>query len=189
MTNTGMPSSDPDPAALLAEARRRQRQVNLYVSAALVVVAFAAFGAGVLAGDTAPDKLWPAFLLMLIPPLIGAVVALVFGRRILRRLPNRAPADPETLRRVKRALRDGHTDDPRIDALARDEATRWLSQGWVRWGAVALLLSQTWLLVRDADTVIRVVAAVGVLCAVVLLWTQGWSRRQARRYLAGRHDG
>ena len=34
---------------------------------------------------------------------------------------------------VQRALRDGHTDDPRLDALARSAATRAIKQRWMVW--------------------------------------------------------
>ena len=34
---------------------------------------------------------------------------------------------------VQRALRDGHADDPRVDALARSAATRTIRQHWMLW--------------------------------------------------------
>ncbi|MFC0005761.1 hypothetical protein [Micromonospora siamensis] len=190
MTNAGDTFSEADRAALLADGHRRQRRLDLYVFCALLVLGVAA-AATVLIGTDGTDRndLWLVFLLMLIPPMIGVLVALVFGRRIVKRLPKQAPADPESMRRAKRALRDGHIDDPRIDALARDMATRTLAQGWLLWVGVLLLLTQGSQLAFDDDLAVRLTGAAGVLAALFLIWTQLQGRRRARTYLAGRRDG
>ncbi|SCE66742.1 hypothetical protein [Micromonospora mirobrigensis] len=191
MTNAGDHFSEPDRAALLADGHRRQRRLDLYVLSALLVLGVAAGATALLAGDGTVDRdeLWPVFLVMLVPPLVGVVVALVFGRRITRRLPPQTGADPATMRRAKRALRDGHTDDPRVDALARDMATRILAQGWLLWVGVLLLLTQGSRLALDDDLFVRVTGAVGALAALFLIWVHLHGRRRARTYLAGRRDG
>jgi hypothetical protein len=49
-------------------------------------------------------------------------------------------ADSRTRRAVALALRTGHSDDARIDALARDSARRTLRRPWPVWGPAFLVL-------------------------------------------------
>ncbi|RAO50572.1 hypothetical protein GAR06_00128 [Micromonospora saelicesensis] len=73
--------------------RGRQRR-STYVVAAVVVVGAAVMGTAAMTdGDSGRSDLLVSFGLMLIPPLVGAVVALAFGRRLIRRTPRRA-AEP-----------------------------------------------------------------------------------------------
>ncbi|MGC4807098.1 hypothetical protein [Micromonospora sp. DT233] len=183
----GNSSPDEERGALVAGGRRRDGWLIAGVLLVVAVVAVLAVLAGeVLGGDgwLAGKRPWLAFLIMLVPPLLGAVVALTVGRRLLRRMPP-AAADPETMRRVKRALRDGSTDDPRVDALARDQATRILARRWMPWVSVLLLAAQlAFFFLGSGDAVQKTVAGVGVVCWAGLIVAFLRSRRRARRYLA-----
>ncbi|SCG46614.1 hypothetical protein GA0074704_1919 [Micromonospora siamensis] len=126
------------------------------------------------------------FLLTLIPAALGAAIALEYGRR----RPDRLDWSPITgaAPAARQALRAGHTDDPRVDALARKEAQRRLGERWLIWIFGTVALSQ-------------VVGAIGgrpsrVLLAVlsVGLWSvYAWQRRrglrEARAYLARPAEG
>ncbi|RKN49423.1 hypothetical protein [Micromonospora endolithica] len=162
--------------------RRHGHRPEVYVGAALIAVAFAALGTAAMVGDGTADRgeMVVVFALMLIPPLVGAVVALVFGRRLIKRMPPLAGADPAT----KRALRDGSTNDPRIDALARDEATRTLARGWVRWAAALPLLAHLAQVLLDDDLFLRAGNALGVVLWALVIVLRQRAHRLARRYLA-----
>ncbi|MEW1586246.1 hypothetical protein AB0283_12430 [Micromonospora vinacea] len=164
----------------------RQRR-NTYVVAAVVVVATAALGTAAFVGrgTVTSDQLLVSFALMLIPPLIGAVVALAFGRRLIRRMPPTVGADPATKRRVAQALRDGSTDDARLDALARREARSRISQRWLLVLFTAGFLSQLPPLVSPVRPFTRVLAVLLLLLWGGAAWYRWRGLREARRYLAG----
>lgn len=165
--------------------RGRQRR-STYVVAAVVVVGAAVMGTAAMTdGDSGRSDLLAAFGLMLIPPLVGAAVALVFGRRLLRRLPRTAGADPTTRRRIAQALRDGSTDDPRLDALARKEARTRVSQRWLLLLFVGGLLTQVGPLVSPVRPYGRLLAALLILLWGGAAWWRWRGLRAARRYLAG----
>ncbi|MEU8410490.1 hypothetical protein AB0C19_30195 [Micromonospora sp. NPDC048842] len=174
-------------AAQVPENRGRQRPRSTYVVAALVVVLFAVLGTAAFVGrgTVKSDDLLVTFAWMLIPPLVGAVVALAFGRRLLRRLPRTAGADPTTRRRIGQALRDGSTDDPRLDALARKEARTRVSQRWLLLLFVGGLLTQVGPLVSPVRPFGRVLAALLILLWGGAAWWRWRGLREARRYLAG----
>ncbi|MCG5450198.1 hypothetical protein [Micromonospora hortensis] len=174
-------------AAQVPENRGRQRPRSTYVVAALVVVLFAALGTAAFVGrgTVKSDDLLVTFAWMLIPPLVGAAVALAFGRRLLRRLPRTAGADPTTRRRIGQALRDGSTDDPRLDALARKEARTRVSQRWLLLLFVAGLLTQVGPLVSPVRPFGRLLAALLILLWGGAAWWRWRGLREARRYLAG----
>ncbi|WP_430500406.1 hypothetical protein ACQRWP_01035 [Micromonospora trifolii] len=159
---------------------------STYVVAAIVVVGAAAMGtAAMVDRDTGRSDLLAAFALMLIPPLFGAVVALVFGRRLIRRMPRTAGDDPATRRRIGQALRDGSTDDPRLDPLARKEARLRVSQRWLLWLFAAVVVTQLLALVNAVHPFTRVLAVLLILFVVGSAWYRWRGLREARRYLAG----
>ncbi|MEV4659197.1 hypothetical protein [Micromonospora sp. NPDC049301] len=164
----------------------RQRR-STYGVAALVVVATAVLGTAAFVGrgTVKSDQLLGWFGLMLIPPLVGAVVALVFGRRLIRRMPPTAGADPATKRRIGQVLRDGSTDDPRLDALARKEARSRLGQRWLLWLFAAGVLGQLPPLVSPVRPFTRVLAVLLILLWGGSAWYRWRGLREARRYLAG----
>ncbi|MGC5306830.1 hypothetical protein [Micromonospora zamorensis] len=179
MTNTGRERG--------VQARGRQRPRSTYVVAALVVVLVAALGTAAFVGrgTVKSDDLLVTFALMLIPPLVGAVVALAFGRRLIRRMPQTAGTAPATKRRVERALRDGSTDDPQLDALARKEAQLRLSQRWLLWLFAAGAGTQVLVLVSADSSFTRVLAVLLLLLWAGAIWYRWRGLRAARRYLAG----
>ncbi|WP_030487384.1 hypothetical protein [Micromonospora chokoriensis] len=159
---------------------------STYIVAAVVVVGAAAMGtAAIVDGETGTSDLLVAFALMLFPPLVGAVVALILGRRLIRRTPPTAGADPATRRRIGRALRDGSTDDPRLDALARREARLRVGQRWLLWVFAAGVLTQLPALVSGAHPFTRVLAMLLILLLVAAAWYRWRGLREARRYLTG----
>ncbi|MGC4876545.1 hypothetical protein ACLQ26_09835 [Micromonospora sp. DT43] len=130
--------------------------------------------------DTSPGALLKIFLIALVLAALGAAVALLASHR---------PPTPRTASPAARqALRVGHTDDPRIDALARQEAERRQGGRWVLWILAFAVLLEALLVVGASRPSTRVIAVVlGVFWAI-----QGWMRwrdlREARRYLADDHN-
>ncbi|NYH45365.1 hypothetical protein HNR22_005092 [Micromonospora jinlongensis] len=166
---------------------QRPDRRSTYAVAALVVVGVAALSTAAFVGrgTVKSDQLLGSFGLMLIPPLVGAVVALVFGRRLIRRMPRTAGADPTTRRRIAQALRDGSTDDPRLDALARKEARSRVSQRWLLVLFTVGFLSQLPPLVDPVRPFGRVLAVLLLLLWGGAAWYRWRGLREARRYLAG----
>ncbi|MCG5447007.1 hypothetical protein NIE79_005743 [Micromonospora sp. NIE79] len=159
---------------------------STYVVAAAVVVGAAVMGtAAMVDGDTGGSDLLAAFAMILIPSLVGAVVALVFGRRLIRRIPRTAGADPATRRRIGQALRDGSTGDPRLDALARKEARSRVGQRWLLVLFTVGFLSQLPPLVDPVRPFGRVLAVLLLLLWGGAAWYRWRGLREARRYLAG----
>ncbi|MEU1585368.1 hypothetical protein [Micromonospora sp. NPDC005710] len=165
--------------------QRRDRR-GTYVVAAIVVVSAAAMGtAAIVDGDTGWSNLLASFALMLIPPLVGVIVALVFGRRLIKRLPRTAGADPATRRRIGRALRDGSTDDPRLDTLARKEAEQQVRRRWLPWALGVVLAMQVLHAISTDRTATRWTAGLGAMAWALVLYQQWRVTQRARRYLAG----
>ncbi|WP_425781851.1 hypothetical protein [Micromonospora sp. DT53] len=164
----------------------QRRDPSTYVVAALVVVLFAALGTAAFVGrgTVKSDDLLVTFAWMLVPPLVGAVVALAFGRRLIRRMPQTAGTAPATKRRVERALRDGSTDDPQLDALARKEAQLRISQRWLLWLFAAGVLTQLLTLVSAVRPSTRLLAVLLILLWGGAAWFRWRGLREARRYLA-----
>ncbi|MEU1396989.1 hypothetical protein ABZ403_13140 [Micromonospora zamorensis] len=189
MTNTGERPGALTRQVILADEQvpRGRHRRSTYVVAAAVVVGAAAMGTAAFVGrgTVKSDQLLVAFGLMLIPPFVGAVVALVFGRRLIRRMPRTAGADPTTRRRIVQALRDGSTDDPRLDALARKEARSRVSQRWLLVLFTVGFLSQLPPLVDPVRPFGRVLAVLLLLLWGGAAWYRWRGLREARRYLAG----
>ncbi|MFE9918597.1 hypothetical protein ACFYPG_25910 [Micromonospora sp. NPDC005553] len=176
---------------MTAEGRAADEQVtqrrdrSTYAVAALVVVGAAVMGTAAMTdGDVGLPDLLAAFAMILIPSLVGAVVALTFGRRLLRRMPRTAVAGPATRRRIAQALRDGSTDDPRLDALARKEARTRVSQRWLLLLFAGGLLTQVGPLVSPGRPFGRLLAALLILLWGGAAWWRWRGLREARRYLA-----
>ncbi|MEU8287410.1 hypothetical protein AB0C01_24080 [Micromonospora sp. NPDC048905] len=126
--------------------------------------------------DTSPGGLLKIFLIALVFGVLGAAVALLASHRL--------PAPRTTSPAARQALRAGHTDDPRVDALARQEAERRRGRRWVLWILGVAVLAEALLVVGASRPSTRVIAVVlGVFWAA-----QGWLRwrdlREADRYLA-----
>jgi predicted lysophospholipase L1 biosynthesis ABC-type transport system permease subunit len=93
----------------------------------------------------------------------------------------------DTRRAVQRALRTGHADDARIDALARETADRTVRNKWllILYAVLAVLqLALTIIRIADRDAEWQIAVSVVVTAlfagAAVLLWV---TRRRSRRYL------
>ncbi|WP_433652420.1 hypothetical protein ACQP2C_08825 [Micromonospora zamorensis] len=188
MTNTGERPEAQTRQVILADEQvpRGRHRRGTYVVAAAVVVGAATMGAAAMVdGGTGGPDLFAAFALMLIPPLVGAVVALVFGRRLIRRMPRTAGADPTTRRRIVQALRDGSTADPHLDALARKEARSRVSQRWLLVLFTVGFLSQLPPLVDPVRPFGRVLAVLLLLLWGGAAWYRWRGLREARRYIAG----
>jgi hypothetical protein len=131
-----------------ADGLRRAVKVALIV-AALVFVAIIGFFLAL------SDDLRGGSSLVIVPAGLGAaagivVLTVVATRRMSANAPLLMGADRSTRDAVTRALRAGGTDDPRIDALARDAARGAGMQWWVV--GAGLLLA----LVEASSLVIRI---------------------------------
>ncbi|MEV4625409.1 hypothetical protein AB0J90_03865 [Micromonospora sp. NPDC049523] len=160
--------------------RRRMGLIILLVGplAGLAII----IGGLVALGDTPPLNLI----------MIGAGVALVTSALLgvvwlVQRRRSDPPlilgADLATRRAVHRAIRAGHSDDTRIDLLARDLIARSPAQAWVPWLYVLLALLQVVLLLlgdRSTSDVVRALITVPFFAvAAGYFWLY---RRRMRRY-------
>jgi hypothetical protein len=94
-------------------------------------------------------------------------------------LPIVVGADPQTRAELYRALRDGHTSNPRIDAMLRAWRDRWLRHRWLV--PLAALFNLIALIFVD-DLGGRVLLGVGALFMLAAVWRTERSHRQLRRY-------
>ncbi|WP_141714681.1 hypothetical protein [Micromonospora mirobrigensis] len=157
--------------------------VGLAVGLPAAVVALMALDGREVGGP----GLLTTFLLTLMPAALGTAIALEYGRRRPGRLGR--PPKPGDAPEVRQALGAGHSDDPRVDALARKEAERRLGERWILWLLGAGVLLEVLLVVGATRPSSRVVA---VLLAA--FWgAAGWRRwrglREARAYLAAPAQG
>ncbi|GGL87464.1 hypothetical protein GCM10012279_01450 [Micromonospora yangpuensis] len=132
------------------------------------------------AGDT--EGLLTIALLSALPPAVGGLVALLLAPKLLHRLPDNGRSLPQ----VKRALREGRCDDPRIDRLARAEAHRLRRMNrWWPWLMSAFVLVQLSLAVFADGLTNRIVGGVAavVWLGLLLVWRRAVGR--ADRYLTG----
>ncbi|WP_326556460.1 hypothetical protein [Micromonospora sp. NBC_01796] len=139
-------------------------------------------GGLVALGDTPPVNLILIGVgVALVTSALTGVVWLVQRRRTDP--PLILGADPETRRAVHRAIRAGHSDDARIDLLARDLIARSPAQTWVPWVYVVLALLQVVLLLlgdRSTGDVIRALVTVPFFAVAAGYFWQ--HRRRMRRY-------
>ncbi|MBM0277959.1 hypothetical protein [Micromonospora tarensis] len=150
----------------------------------LVAAVAAAFAVAALMDDEAARS-GPLvrLLLILAPAMVGVAVALLVTRLMPSNPTRSGGSHPGSLRQVKAALRDGRTTDPRIDALARKEAERQVSQRWVRWIYGAALAAQVLLVIGTDRPSSRWVAGLGALAWATALGLHRVATRRARRYL------
>lgn len=147
-----IPDRDRLRAAAVAHTRRAVKRATI-----VTVGFFVAFVAVVFV--TLDDMRSRDGALAVVVALAILAVAALMGLVVLR-AQSRDPelvrsADSRTRQAVALALRTGHSDDARIDALARDSARRTLRRPWPVWGpaffvllealvAVAQLISRDW---------------------------------------------
>ncbi|MGC4814119.1 hypothetical protein ACLQ29_26605 [Micromonospora sp. DT228] len=121
VTTIGDQTAEVEQARPIPQAQPRSGRLNTGL-VVLLVVAFPALlvvGMSVADGEWNAGDLLPGLLLLLIPGVIGAVIALLVVRRMSRNPSPSSGASPNTRRQMKEALRDGRTTDLRIDALVR----------------------------------------------------------------------
>ena len=88
-------------------------------------------------------------------------------------------ADPQTRAELYRALRDGYTSNPRVDAMLRAWRHRWLRHRWQV--PLAAVFNLTALVFVD-DPGGRVLLGAGALAMLVAVWHTERSHRQLLRY-------
>ncbi|WP_067508405.1 hypothetical protein [Actinoplanes sp. TFC3] len=174
----------PDRDLLHARAVRRVRGLG-WMFAVIGVLAGAAMMAGVLA---AGGGLWWGLLLPLIFVAIFGALAWRMFRRADRDAMLFQGADRATQRSVSLALKAGGSDDPRIDALARDLAERSLRRTvapWAMTGSIALVAVGLLLNLFDGKFGFNQGAGLIGLAALVWVVVNVWqTRARSRRYLA-----
>lgn len=169
--------------ARMRRARRVGTAVALVIFLGVVLVSF------LLAGQES----WSLgeIALLLAAPLVGVALLLVLFRHL-----GAQERDPQVLsgagradqRAVEGALRAGRSADPRIDALARDEARRTVRRRWVPWLYVSVVVLQAGLMVLnviEGDGRQQVSFGLLLILWCVLLWQLLARRRRSRRYLGG----
>ncbi|MDG9678193.1 hypothetical protein [Micromonospora sp. DH14] len=181
MTNTGDEPTETERARLIAVARRRSNRLTLAAVVLLLASVPAAFAVGVLIADGKRNAGGLLPLLFLLPAAVGVAIALLVNALLSRRPSD--GADPTSLRRVKAALRDGRSPDPRIDALARKEAEQQVRRRWLPWVLVVALAMQVLLAVGTDRTANRWVAGLGAAAWAVVFYQQWRATQRARRYL------
>ena len=94
----------------------------------------------------------------------------------------------ETRRAVRRAIRDGGTDDPGIDRLARRVIRSAPRVGWAKYFFGVMLVMSVYLLVRRSDETLEVVQRVlqsALWTGLIVLIVVNERRLNAYRGLAG----
>jgi len=129
-----------------------------------------------------------AMAVVVVAAILGAAAAIgLAALRVQAQDPPLLPgADKKTRDAVARALRSGRSDDPRVDAIARDFARRTLRRPWTLWlFAFFVLLEATVTVMRlldgDGDALLSGVLTVSfaVMGGAALV-----TRRRNRAYLA-----
>jgi hypothetical protein len=179
---------DRDELQAIAVARAHRRRMLLIGLMLLISIAIPAGFLVTGDGDWSAGKV---AALLLIPFVMTAVVfAALYPlmRSNDRQVPLSFGTDKATQRAVQRALRTGRPADARIDALARDTATRTLRRSWSLWvfvGAVALqAVGAVLRIVGNADPMDLGMAALLILLSAIMLGTLIMARRRSRAYLA-----
>jgi hypothetical protein len=191
-TLADLPDHDELRAAAVARAhRRRMLLVGFVLLISIAVPAgFAVTGDGTWSVGKVAALLIPFAVTAV---LFAALYPLI--RRNDRQVPLSFGTDKATQRAVQRALRTGHADAARIDALARDTATRTLRRSWPLWIFVVAITLQTagaaLRIIDNADLVNVGMAALLILMSAIMLGTLMLARRRSRAYLAAprRHAG
>ncbi|AGL20953.1 hypothetical protein [Actinoplanes sp. N902-109] len=172
----------PDRDLLHDRAIRRMRGLAWLVLG-MGVLAGAALAAGTALGG---GPLWLSVFLPLGLLLIFGLIAGAAFRRAHRETTLFQGADRATQRAVARALKAGGTDDPRVDALARDLAQRSLRRRgavWAMTAAVVLVAAGLILnVIADGLRPIQLVMLLGLGCYLYALVTVWQTRLRSRRY-------
>ena len=189
-----MSSTDafPDRESLRANARVNQRRSRRFVVIFLVV--FLLFGVlSSLAFRDSGEWSVGEVVVLALPPLVvllAAAVAVLVWRRRDQDPQLSLGADRMTQRAVLRALRDGGTADPRVDALARDAAERGTRPARLIWlyGLLTVALAAVCISnLVERDWFLAAVFALATVAQAVSVYTFWQNRRRAIRYLeAGR---
>ncbi|GAB3808967.1 hypothetical protein [Micromonospora zhanjiangensis] len=88
-------------------------------------------------------------------------------------------ADPDTRAAVRTALRDGRTDDPRVDALVRDWQYRWRIRRWLLPVSVLCCLAAVaW----ADDPGLQALLTVGGVAIGLAVWRAERTHRRLSRY-------
>ncbi|TDB99733.1 hypothetical protein E1091_06300 [Micromonospora fluostatini] len=191
---------DDDERRRTAERTRQRHTWLVVLLVALVLVGAVPVLVGAYVGEFGrqPARVATVLLVALVPAMIGAAVLVALRRGRWRDLSRTTGADRATGRRVLQALREGGSDDPRIDALARDEAARQVRTRWLTWVFPVVAVNGANMLVTGTTTVVRVLGGLNVATMLVLTLASHRTVRRARRYLAspvrhpvapGRRDG
>jgi hypothetical protein len=172
----------PDRDLLQDQAARRMRGIG-WVLAVCGVLAGVALGAGVVASG---GPRWAGLLVTVPIILLFGLLGWVSFRRAGRDPALFQGADRATQRAVGHALKAGGSDDPRVDALARDlaernlrrPATPWVMTACLAFAAAGVLLS----IIGGGFTLSQVSGIVGfgaLLYVVINVWQ---TRKRSRRY-------
>lgn len=192
-----MSSTDaiPDRETLRAGALANQRKGRRLVFAVLaVLVLLSVVSTFAFSG---PSSWSAAEIAVTALPVLLAVSLMVLATHAWRRQ-DRDPqlslgADRQTQRAVARALRDGGTTDPRVDALARDAAERSKGRAWLVWLCGLLTVVFAVLLIRGVvtggDGLTIAASALPMMAQALLVYTFWQLRRRATRYLQGADRG
>lgn len=179
----------PDRAELLATARTRVRRARLAVFGILLVGASILTVTVFVTADRATSL--EKTLVLLLPvtlTVIAAVVLYPWVRRQDRDPQLAVGADTSTRRAVQKALRAGVASDARIDALARDAATRGLRNTWNIWmigaGVVLEVVGMALRVIGGPlTTEDLILMAVMAPSAILIIGSAGLTRYRSRRYL------
>jgi len=187
----------PERAHLAVTARRRVRRVGALLAALGVLAAVGMVGyllkmQADLPPDRDPTRLWLVGSLAVVLVVLSFAVPVIALRERARHPELLLGAGRSTRKAVLRALRDGHTPDPHIDALAREAARHQmhLLRGWRRYlpwffcaMAVLFLAGMTLGLMSEPSTPALVALALGSIALGVGGPHLFLSIRRSRRYL------
>jgi hypothetical protein len=133
---------------------------------------------GLAAGGDTPVTSWLLIGTGVALFIAGALAVAWLVLRARTNPPLVAGVDPATRRTVERALRDGHTDDPRVDVLVRDLIAHDPSPPWLPWTFAGLAVLQLALLLPgDLSTEDLVRTLLTVPWFALVAWL-GWRRRR-----------
>ncbi len=183
----------PDRDDLHATAVARVQRGRLLAIAVALLCAFAVPVGLLVSGDGA----WSARHLA-VPLILAGVLAVVLvglyplSRRQDRKAPLAFGADKTTRRAVRRALRTGKAPDARIDALARDTATRTVQSAWqLRLFIGVAVLQVIAAVLRAVDGASPQQIGLSVLISLCFAGSIAMiiaNRRRSRAYLSTPHD-
>jgi hypothetical protein len=184
-----VPDRDELHAAAVARVRRGRR-----VAIAVALLCVLAVPVGLLVSGDGRWSLGRSAVLFIFVFVFAVVLAALYplSRRQDRKAPLAFGAGKATRRAVRRALRTGKAPDVRIDALARDTASKTLRSTWQLWLFVGVAGLQI------IAAVLRAVGGaspqqVGLSVLIILCFAAGLAvivvnRRRSRAYLQTARD-